>query len=91
MSPYSILRRRPGDLLHDLALRGASRDGGQRQEQKSGGDLRERRVAVEPRDRIPDRLERSDGIRANQDREQDAADRSAGNQSGTEQRAGAQL
>src|SRR4051812_19599386 len=83
-----------GDLappLQDSAPGGARGDQRQRQEEQSARHLRDGGVAVEPGERVTNRLERRDRAGADEHGEQNAADRSAGNQARAEQGAGAQF
>ena len=68
-----------------------ARDGSQRQEQETARELGEAALAAEPGNDVADGLKRADRAGAHEHREQNPADRAAGNQPGTEQGAGAEL
>src|SRR5882762_1479140 len=74
-----------------FAHRGAGDDDREREKEQRGCDLARYCVGVKGRKDVANRLEDGDASRADQDGEQDAGKRAAGNQARAEQRAGAQF
>src|SRR5688572_1583695 len=75
----------------DFPLAKLRQNHGQREEQRRAGDLPKRFFAAQRRHHVADHLEWREQICAKQDGVQNARQRPAGDQSGTEQRAGAQI
>ncbi len=67
-------------VVLDRPAGGAGGDDCEAQEKQAAGDVREPAFVVQPRQRITDGLERTDGLRADKHREEDAANRTARDQ-----------